>query len=430
MSRKFNGFTDKQLEYMRDSKRKYNIFGGAAGSGKTYLGRAILIPMWIRNADRSGSIVIMGNTMGTVQRNIIEPMREMWGPENISKVSGMNTCRMFGRLVYVLGADKKSQVERIQGMNISYAYGDEVVTWSEEVFEMLKSRLRLYSSRFDGTCNPGGPDHWLKKFIDNDSGLSDEDKQVYYLGTVLDDGMLDLDPVKDAKIKRDMKMTLAGVFYDRLVLGKWVLGEGLVYPSFAERPEEFLVRLDDLPEFDTVNIGVDFGQSTSKHAFVATGITDDYELYVIKSRRVGVNLGPKHMDSLFIDFLSDVETIIGREIDYVYADSANTSQRIGLQATLNENRLDRIVRASYKPNIIDRINATVRLIGAEDGEPRLFYTEESETFKLALEGSVWSSGSSKLERLEDDSTDVDTLDAFEYSWSREMNRILKHGGGN
>ncbi|MFR8331158.1 MAG: hypothetical protein ACLU9S_01315 [Oscillospiraceae bacterium] len=66
-----------------------------------------------------------------------------------------------------MGAEKVSQVSKIRGASIKHCYGDEVADWSEEVFELLKSRLDKEYSCFDGTYNPQGPNHWLKAFLDS-----------------------------------------------------------------------------------------------------------------------------------------------------------------------------------------------------------------------------------------------------------------------
>ena len=70
---------------------------------------------------------------------------------------------MFGEDVYCLGAEKVSQVSKIRGSSLKYCYGDEVVDWNPDVFNMLKSRLDKPYSCFDGACNPDAPQHWFKK---------------------------------------------------------------------------------------------------------------------------------------------------------------------------------------------------------------------------------------------------------------------------
>ena len=162
----------------------------------------------------------MGNTRGTLERNILEPMREIWTPKLVGEIRSDNTIDLFGKKAYALGADNKKHVHRIQGATIEYAYGDEVTTWSQDVFQMLKSRLRCMHSHFDGTCNPDSPNHWFKKFLDSDADIF---KQDY----VIDDGVL------PGHIVEELKKEHAGtVYYDRYILGRWALAEGLIYPMY------------------------------------------------------------------------------------------------------------------------------------------------------------------------------------------------------
>ena len=76
---------------------------------------------------------------------------------------------------------------------------------------------------------------------------------------------------------------------------------------------------------------------------------------------------------------------------------------------------------ALKMRIKDRIDYTVRLMGAG-----LFsLTEECGTLRTALSEAVWNPKTQEDERLDDGSTDIDTLDAFEYTIEREINGRAK-----
>ena len=67
--------------------------------------------------------------LGTLERNVLEPMRGLWGPELVGVVrtsASGNIVQLFGHKVYVLGADNKKHIARIQGAAFEYAYGDEI----------------------------------------------------------------------------------------------------------------------------------------------------------------------------------------------------------------------------------------------------------------------------------------------------------------
>lgn len=239
-------FSNKQLEYWKSANHRWNIKQGATRSGKTYLDYFI-IPRRIMETTGAGLIVLLGNTSGTLKRNIIEPMQSIWGSELVGKVSMDGTLNMFGKRVHILGADKTTQVQKLQGAGIEYCYGDEVTTWNEEVFSMLKSRLDKPNSVFDGTCNPDSPNHWFKKFLDSDA-------DIFVQHYVIDDN-----PFNSKEFVENLKKEYSGtVYYDRFILGKWAAAEGLVYPMFS--PERHIKAVSGYPDGEYY-ISVDYGTS-------------------------------------------------------------------------------------------------------------------------------------------------------------------------
>jgi len=232
------------MEYWHNATHRWNIKQGATRSGKTFLDY-YLIPKRILSCKGNGLIVLLGNTRGTLGRNILDPMRSIWGEELVGKIGSDNTVMMFGKKVHTLGADKVSQVQKLQGAGIEYCYGDEVTTWCEEVFAMLKSRLDKPNSLFDGTCNPDSPNHWLKKFLDSDA-------DIFVQHYTIDDN-----PFNSPEFVKNLKKEYAGsVYYNRFILGEWAAAEGLVYPMFS--PKEQVVQLAEDPNGEYY-ISVDYG---------------------------------------------------------------------------------------------------------------------------------------------------------------------------
>lgn len=216
-------FSVKQREFFDNANHRWNFKTGATRSGKTYMDYYV-IPKRIRERMRKpGLCVILGVTKSTIERNILEPMRNLWGDALVGEINSQNICRLFGETVYCLGADKVSQVSKLRGSSIKYCYGDEVADWNEDVFDLLKSRLDKPYSCFDGALNPQGPNHWLKEFIDS------EDFDIYCQKyTIFDNPFLD-----PAFVENLCKEYSGSVYYKRYILGEWALAEGLVYPMFS-----------------------------------------------------------------------------------------------------------------------------------------------------------------------------------------------------
>ena len=243
--------TEKQREYLRNCGHRWNVKTGATGSGKSFVDMAATIPKRILACRGEGLIVLMGNTRGTLERNILEPMRSIW-PGCIGEIRSDNTVNLFGKKCYALGADNKKHVARIQGTSMEYVYGDEVTTWNRDVFEMLKSRLRCEHSHFDGTCNPDNPGHWFKEFLDSDA-------DIYQQAYVIDDGVL------PAYVVEELKKEYAGtIYYDRFILGLWAAATGVIYPMYQEALEEAPEASDDEPHKYAVSL--DYG---TQNAFSA-----------------------------------------------------------------------------------------------------------------------------------------------------------------
>ena len=236
-------FSTMQREYWNRATHRWNVKAGATRSGKTHLDY-YMIPKRIRACRGNGLILLLGNTKSTLERNILDPMRNLWTPALVGNISSNNTVNLFGRKCYALGADKVSQVTKIQGAGIEYCYGDEVTTWNEEVFQMLKSRLSTPTSCFDGTCNPGPPSHWFKTFLESDA-------DIYQQSYTIDDN-----PFLSKSFVENLKREYAGtVYYDRYILGRWALADGLVYPMFnAERH-----TTNEVPDDGLWYISIDYG---------------------------------------------------------------------------------------------------------------------------------------------------------------------------
>lgn len=237
-------FTDKQKEFWKNANHRWNIKEGATRSGKTFLDY-FHIAKRIHNCTGSGLITMIGNTTGTLNRNILEPMKSIWGDTVIGNISpGTGIVKMFGKKVICLGADKVSQVSKLQGAGIEYCYGDEITTWNEEVFAMLKSRLDKPNSAFDGTCNPDSPNHWFLKFLESDADIFRQKYQIY------DNPMLSLEFVKSLE-----KEYAGTVYFERFILGNWALAQGLVYPMFSKE----IHTTEKAPQSGRWYISIDYG---------------------------------------------------------------------------------------------------------------------------------------------------------------------------
>lgn len=407
--------SQKQNEYIINATHRWNIKSGAVRSGKSFVDTAYIVPHRIRErAGKPGLNVIMGVSKESIERNVLQPMREIYTSDLIGNINNRNVARVCGEDVYCLGAEKVSQVAKIQGASIKYCYGDEIAKWNKEVFQMLKSRLDKTYSCFDGACNPENPTHWLKEFIDN------KELDIYLQKyTIFDNPFLDPEFVK--QLCKEYEGT---VYYDRLILGLWKRAEGAIYRKFADHPEEFIKEpaASDLTE---IAIGVDFGGNKSGHSFVARGYDRDNNVYGLKSVRhmnkdFKDGIDSNILNDLLIKFVNEVQEKYGK-VDFIYWDNAETTLGQSIRNAMLKANPATIVRPAKKNRIKDRIECVLKLMGAG----RFFITEDCETLSTALQEAVWDEKAMKDDRLDDGSSDIDTLDAFEYTIERDIKMLTE-----
>lgn len=372
---------------------------------------AYMIPYRIRErAGLSGLSVILGVTKSTIERNVLQPMREIYGKDLVGEINSQNIANIMGEEVYCLGAEKVNQISKIRGASFKYVYGDEVAEWSKDVWDILPSRLDKDYSCFDGALNPQGTNHWLKLWIEEQKAKGGSIYVQEY--TIFDNPFLPKKVVE--RICLDYQGT---VFYDRYVLGKWVNAEGLIYRTFADNPKEFDITPMEAKKkkYLYINIGHDFGGNLSNHAFVCTGITTDYELIVLKS--LSMPAAGVDFNKLFSTFCTFVDDCIKEWgfVDDIYCDSAE-------QTMINTYRYntDYSIRNAIKGEIIDRITATQVLLGRK--KLKVVRGANDDLVK-AFNEATWSDDKDNT-RLDDFSFNNDILDSFEYSFEYYMNYLI------
>ena len=404
--------SDKQKEFIRNANHRYNLKVGARRCGKTYLDNLWTIPS--RIIDRKGKDglnVILGVSNGTIERNVLQPLRQIYGKSLVTTINSNNIARLFGEEVYCLGAEKVSQVSKIQGTSIKYCYGDEVAKWNQEVFEMLKASLDKPYSMFDGALNPENQNHWLKKdFLDviEEKGL---DVYVQHY-TIFDNPFLSKEFVDN--LCKEYEGT---VYYDRLILGLWKNAEGIIYRQFADNPSVYIKdkAVDEngnKKNFMIISIGIDYGATEGETEFKATGITPYFkEVWTIDEEKLTGLHTPEQMYEKFAEFYNRVVEEYGK-VTHCFADYGALGQVLtfGMNKYLQQHRIPIQVQDCIKGRIVDRIELDCHLFG----QNRRFILKKCKYLIEAYSQALWDD-KREDERLDDGTTPIDDLDASEYS---------------
>ena len=408
--------SDKQKEYIRNAHHRFNIKIGARRCGKTYLDILYMIPKRIiERKGKDGLNVIFGVSKGTIERNVLQPLREIYGNELITAINSQNIAYLFGEEVYCLGCEKANQVSKIQGTSIKYAYGDEIAKWCQDVFIMIQGSLDKPYSCFDGALNPESNTHWFKvDFLDTieEKGI-DAYVQSY---TIFDNPFLSKEFIDN--LCKEYEGT---VYYNRLILGQWCNAEGLIYKRFADNPKKYIWdKNKPLPQGYTI-IGIDYGGNKSGQAFVCTRISYDYKTIIaLGSEKHMGDIDPEDLFELEIEFAKKMEYKYNCNIDYIFPDNEEVVLIRGLRRGASERGLNALVRGCIKEPINDRIDLFRTMLAYD----MFWYIEdECKTLVEAISSALWDEDAKEDTRLDDFTSDIDTMDAFEYSWTKFMRQI-------
>ena len=408
--------SDKQKEYIRNAHHRFNIKIGARRCGKTYLDILYMIPKRIiERKGKDGLNVIFGVSKGTIERNVLQPLREIYGNELITAINSQNIAYLFGEEVYCLGCEKANQVSKIQGTSIKYAYGDEIAKWCQDVFIMIQGSLDKPYSCFDGALNPESNTHWFKTdFLDTieEKGI-DAYVQSY---TIFDNPFLSKEFIDN--LCKEYEGT---VYYNRLILGQWCNAEGLIYKRFADNPKKYIWdKNKPLPQGYTI-IGIDYGGNKSGQAFVCTRISYDYKTIIaLGSEKHMGDIDPDDLFELEIEFAKKMEYKYNCNIDYIFPDNEEVVLIRGLRKGAPERGLNALVRGCIKEPINDRIDLFRTMLAYD----MFWYIEEEcKTLVEAISSALWDEDAKEDTRLDDFTSDIDTMDAFEYSWTKFMRQI-------
>lgn len=245
----------KQADSLIESDARYNIWVGAVRSGKSFAS-LLRFEGFVKDGP-AGDFAIIGKSRDTIKRNILYPLRDMLG-ERFQFSLGKGEATLYNRTIHIIGANDERAEHKIRGVTLAGAYVDEITIIPESVFVMLQGRLSVPGAKLFGTTNPDSPFHWLKtNFIDRANEL--DIKQWTF--------NLDDNPSLDSSFKNNLRKEYQGLWYDRYILGRWVLAEGTVF-DFFDRSKHVIEYPPGAAEYYVV--GVDYG-TTNPTAYALIG---------------------------------------------------------------------------------------------------------------------------------------------------------------
>lgn len=313
---KFVSFSIKQLKiltwWMNISpfcRHNGIIADGAIRAGKT-VPMALSFVFWAMAEFNGQNFGMCGKSIGSFHRNVwswLRPalmsrgyvVREVrTGPEKHIIIQRSNRVNYF----YIFGGKDERSQDLIQGITLAGIYFDEVALMPESFVNQGTGRCSVTRAKFWFNCNPDGPMHWFKvNWLDKA-----EEKRLLHLHFEMDDN-----PSLDEVTKQRYKSMYSGVFFQRFILGLWVMAQGAIYKDSWS--DELLFKDEDLAPGTRNNpahrryIFVDYG---TVNPCVFLDVIDDgttwwvVEEYYYDSRATGV----EKTDAQLAD---DLESFIG-----------------------------------------------------------------------------------------------------------------------
>lgn len=257
------GFSEKQREILRFPYRpQYEalICDGAVRSGKTSVMSLSFFLWGMANFD-GRSFAFCGKSVGAVERNIVTPLLSIvYLKENFSirynRADHVIVAKRGKRenRFYLFGGKDESSAALIQGITLAGVLLDEVALMPRSFVEQALARCSVSGAKLWFNCNPEGPEHWFRK----EWILKAAHHKALHLHFTMDDN-----PALDDATRERYRTMYSGVFYERFVLGNWVMSEGLVYDMFDTTENEY--RQENAPpslQFSgTRTIACDYGTS-------------------------------------------------------------------------------------------------------------------------------------------------------------------------
>ena len=425
-------WSDKHIEYMRRTQNAdINIAEGSIRSGKTTDNVFCFAHDIKKSKDKLHLVtastqptakLIVGDCDGFGLEHIFRGQCE-WGKykgNDCLKICGVDT-NYQQKIVLFCGGAKADSFKKFRGMSIGLWIATEInLHHKNTIDEALKRQINADIKRIYWDLNPENPNDFIyTDYIDAWQKLNDDGVLKggfnYQLFNIFDN--INLSEINlQAVLSRYAEGT---VFYKRDILGLRAVAEGLIYQAFADNTENYMQQ--GKPPTIIRAIGIDYGAGKSRTSFKAVGFDAGFQnVYVLAERDIKEVKSPEQLYTEFENFYNSIISEHGA-VYKVFADygALGNVLTLGLQRYFYGKGVPLSIADCSKGRIIDRINLTNQLIA----QNRLKINPNCKNLITALQTAVWNEKGID-ERLDNGTTDIDSLDAFEYAFYGFANKLI------
>jgi len=235
----FSRFSPKQIKSMlwwkMSDTKKYDaiVCDGSVRSGKT-VSMTIGFVLWSCSCFNGENFAFCGKTIDSLKRNVITPMQKWL--EGVAAIK-LNLSRNFCDITiekntnryYFFGGKDESSYQLIQGITLAGVLFDEVALMPKSFVDQALARCSVQGSKFWFNCNPDAAFHWFNlEWVDENQEAVRKKNRLRLHFTMKDNYSL------SDEVRQRYEKMYTGVFYQRYILGLWVVAEGLIYAFAAQ----------------------------------------------------------------------------------------------------------------------------------------------------------------------------------------------------
>jgi len=438
-------FSQKHIDYILASKdNKANVAEGAVRAGKT-IDNCIMFALNLEYTPDKIHLA-SGSTLANAKLNIGEcngfglehlfKGRCRWGKFKENEALFVET-KTGEKVVIFVGGGKADSYKKILGNS----YGLWIATEINEHYDSDNSKesfikvafarqLASKNPKWFWDLNPGNPlDTIYTDYLDlwEKQGLVGGYNYKHF--TIYDNNAI----TEDRKREIISQYDESSIWYQRDILGRRVVAEGLIYQEFKDY---HIVKMQDWNKVDDkgncvnelrrslkfITVGVDFGGNISAHSFNATGYTYNFRKFgTIKHKRIAKRIDDKELTEQFVSFIMELKTEYPTiNIVDIRCDSAEQTLIAGFQRALREHQIGIPINNAIKGPILNRIRFYCKMFSSN----KYFVLESCNDLIMAYKTAIWEKDKNDV-RLDDGKQDVDSLDAQEYSTEPYMNVLVQ-----
>lgn len=421
-------FGERHRAYMKRAYRSViNVAEGAVRAGKT-VDNVFVFAALLENAPDRFHLAT-GSTLGNAKMNLGEcgglgldaifAGRCRWMRFRDNDALSVMT-KTGEKIVIFAGGRNADSYKKIRGNSYGMWIATEINLHADSfIKEAFNRQLAARDRRIFWDLNPSSPSSPIyTEYLDRYDAIAAEHPGYYNYAhfTIFDNPVISEERIREITAQYDP----SSVWYRRDILGQRCAADGLIYRAFADNPSAFTVPDPSPAEIRFLNIGVDFGGNRSRTTFAAAAFHRSGGITAVGEHAVAGGKGEidsARINGEFTRFLGLLrQRFPGVPVKYVFADNEAQYLINGLRRHVQEHDSGVRVMDSAKRPIVDRIAFVNTLMSSG----RFHLTKDCVLLRAGLASAVWDENAEGDKRLDNFSTDIDILDAFEYAVERYM----------